>query len=52
MTVRELVYELSKMGDQGATVTVECESLGDGVFNHAVLADGDLVASWDLGDEG
>lgn len=50
MTVRELIKELEGVVNQDAQVTVECEHQGDGVFNHAVHADEQVVGSWDVDD--
>lgn len=48
MKAHELARELLNGPDE--EVTVECMSEGDGAFNHSVMVNGDLVASWDLED--
>ena len=50
MTVRELIEELERVENKDAKVTVDSQHQGEGVFNHSIQADDDLVASWDVDD--
>ena len=49
--IQALVSYLEANKNHDAEVTVECEHQGNGVFNHAILVDGDILESWDVEDE-
>ena len=55
MKVKELIEALQRHlkdnDDHDGEVTVECEHQGDGLFNHVIFVDGDIVESWDVEDE-
>ena len=50
MTVKDVILALSRADLEGK-VTVECEHMGGGVFNHAIFVDRNIVISEDIQDE-
>ena len=53
ITAREVKDAFSQLdeGQLGAPVTVECEDIGEGMYNHTIYVGGMTIASWELTEE-
>ena len=53
MTAREIRDAFNELKPErlDATVSVECEDAGDGMFSHAIMLDNESWLAWELEDE-